>query len=699
MLDDKVLEREEIKKEVNKTPKALVLSMQEYEGDKLSHDGSMTLMQVLHNGLPQLVKYDFSNAKDIKLREIQVDTKIEMTKYLRKSIRKIVLSLSTGAGKTILAASIMRSALEKNPDQTIFFCVNRNSLIVNAKESIEDVLGIRVGVIQGSTPMNLELPIQIVSLQTIENRLDETKGKAIRDILKQLNILMLFNDEAHYNYNGLHTVIEMIEEKGISPFVFGLTATAFPTHLAKTYQGFVKVSFLQEQINKGILTNYKMYSYSETEGINLSNLKKNSSGEFTDKSAGDEVEKLIVAGNPAQDWAGNSESFMKYTVVYCPTIASCEAMYDHWVDSGVIDQNQIGVMHSKSPDAMDVLAEFKAGGIRVVISVDMLREGVDVPHMSCLVIFTPLAENIYKNDEPNSITTFMQRHGRVIRTFEGGILVKDIATGKHQIVPIDSTIDVDRSKQMVIETLPKKDYAVILDYTGLDRFATPMEIDQRYDSLPKAQTKKEKTEDLKSLEDEILDKIEDGDIDDLKPSIICGECSSTIPAESLPVCPDCGFSVKKVVSKHQIGEVELEFVDGECVISHMPDSVISKIDKRKEEKEKKKKRKNVNYSALLPEQKEFLMSAVIMDTAEAGLADRPNVKSIHAAKYFSVAGSHQKETSGNAYAALKKRAIKHIDYVYEELGNGNTKPLDNLNKYRNQIRKKSKFKRRHTKNY
>ncbi len=654
----------------DKTVKPLVLSMEEKVVAVRHHDGAMSLQQLRNNGLPELIEYDFGNSVDIKLREIQELALRMTTDELRKGFTKIILSLPPGAGKTILAMTIMKRALEKNPNQTILFCVNRDALITNAKDEIESLLQVKVGVIQGNTPMNLELPIQIASLQTIENRLDTDKDDITPLIMSQLNINMVFNDEAHYNYNGLRTIISMIEEKGDKLYLFGLTATAFTTHLADIYQTLVKPMTMRKLIQQGVLVDYKLISY---RGLYTDNIKV-VAGEFQDKSAGEEVEKFLVIGDPAKDWADNSETYNKFTIIYCPTVSSCEAMYEHWIDSDVIDSNKIGIMHSKSDKNEETLDKFKRGIIRVVISVNMLREGVDVPHASVMMLFSPLATNKSKKDEPNSITTYLQRHGRATRSYEGGFIVNDVKTGEQSILKSHQLTDFHE----VIEELPKKEYAVIIDYTGTDRFAPPDEIDERYTELQKRKTRKEKKEEADEIEGNILDSIENDNVDDLAPATICGNCGSII--RELPQCDFCAFSVKKVISKVAPG-VEIEYVDGEAHITHVPEGYKSKIEKRKDSPNTKIR---VDYKNPTKEQRMKILTAINIRMDEKHISPEKQ-KSMRYAKLVSIIGKKNMPNSAQGFSALKKSAVE-----YEKQLTLNHHLLPDMDKYLSKVAREEK---------
>src|ERR1019366_9551096 len=82
---------------------------------------------------------------------------------------RIVLQAPTGAGKTIMAAQMVRDMIENG--QRVIFCVSSLSLIDQTIERFRSEGIIDIGVIQGAHELSNHLAmVQICSIQTLRRR-------------------------------------------------------------------------------------------------------------------------------------------------------------------------------------------------------------------------------------------------------------------------------------------------------------------------------------------------------------------------------------------------------------------------------------------------------------------------------------------------------------------------------------------------
>ena len=119
-----------------------------------------SLADINRDGAVGLTYYDISKANVLSFREAQQRANDEIEVLHKKGVNKIVVSLSTGAGKTLFAYERTRRALSTNPNQTILFIVNRDALVQNARDSFEKELGDKVGIIQADNLLHLNRQVQ-----------------------------------------------------------------------------------------------------------------------------------------------------------------------------------------------------------------------------------------------------------------------------------------------------------------------------------------------------------------------------------------------------------------------------------------------------------------------------------------------------------------------------------------------------------
>ena len=107
----------------------------------------------------------------IELRKYQIETIEAARQELRNGKKRIIIQASCGSGKTILAADIVSSALEK--DKKVLFLVHYRELAYQALERFQQYgIGDFCGLIMAGEDSKLNLPIQIASVQTYQRRLN-----------------------------------------------------------------------------------------------------------------------------------------------------------------------------------------------------------------------------------------------------------------------------------------------------------------------------------------------------------------------------------------------------------------------------------------------------------------------------------------------------------------------------------------------
>ena len=119
----------------------------------------------------------------MKLRPYQERVIQELRQGLLEGHTRQILALATGAGKTVVAAHIVRSAVEKR--HRCLFVVERIVLVDQAMKHLEAV-GLKVGILQGeNTNYTPDDEVIVASVQTLARRrpLD--------------NIDVVFIDEVH----------------------------------------------------------------------------------------------------------------------------------------------------------------------------------------------------------------------------------------------------------------------------------------------------------------------------------------------------------------------------------------------------------------------------------------------------------------------------------------------------------------------
>jgi len=320
--------------------------------------------------------------KEISLRPYQTEAVNGLRDSFKKGNRKVILMLPTGAGKTRIAASIIKSVIE-NGKKSLFIC-DRVVLIEQTLKAFE-AFDIPCGVVQAQHEKHEpHQPLQICSIQTLKNRSTPHAD-------------LILVDEVHtvYKYQN-----ELMAEWDNVRFV-GLTATPFTKGLGKNWDDLVVGVRTQELIDLKYLSPFDIYGAPK---INLKDVKKQA-GDYNQKQLGEAVNKTIIVGNIIKNWTRRGEG--RQTICFAVNIAHSKHIVEQFLSVG-IKAEHIDCF-TKTEEREQIYKDFTERKITILSSVDILSKGFDEPQVSCLIMSRPT----------KSLTVYIQQFGRVLRTYPG----------------------------------------------------------------------------------------------------------------------------------------------------------------------------------------------------------------------------------------------------------------------------------------
>jgi len=293
----------------------------------------------------------------------------------------IILGMPTGTGKTRLALNLIQQF-----DRTIFVTPR-----INLSHQTHSVFGEElgtVGLLQGSNSKNLDASHVIANLQTLEARIKKTDGGEL-----PFYDCVIF-DEIHYSYDRIKKLIPKLNYGR----VIGLTGTPFeadgtPLEGARIIEPF-EVNWFIEQ---GYLSKLKCMQSVLIDDCKL----KKSTGEsgFTQSSI-DEVTRDDIFNQGIISATKNK--IVGQTIVFAASIIHCEKLAGGYRDAGF----KVLTMHSNLDDSLEQLAKFKAGEAQLLVTVNQVSFGTDLPNTQTIVIARPIG----------SKSLYRQIVGRVLRT-------------------------------------------------------------------------------------------------------------------------------------------------------------------------------------------------------------------------------------------------------------------------------------------
>lgn len=281
---------------------------------------------------------------------------------LRTGHRKPMLQLSVAAGKTVIAAAIVKSALAKG--KRVIFAADAISLIDQTvlafwREGISDI-----GVIQADHPMtDYAKPCQVASVQTLSRR-----ACPPFDIFIQ--------DEAHMSF----AIIRQLMEDNPEATFIGLSATPWSKGLGLVWDDLVKPISMQGLIDLGHVMPVVAYAPTSPD---LSKVKTKA-GDYDE----DEVAHIMggqkIVADAIASWRelGDNRPTFAFDVNCATAQNTCDRFNEAGIPWGYIDGK------TEAVDRKRIFEQLDAGEIMGISSVAALIKGVD-RRVACILWRTP----------------------------------------------------------------------------------------------------------------------------------------------------------------------------------------------------------------------------------------------------------------------------------------------------------------------
>lgn len=317
-------------------------------------------------------------------RECQVRAIEQLREGLRNKHCNQLLVLPTGGGKTIAALMLIAESLKKGKRAT--FVCDRITLINQASENADKYGLQNHGIVQADHwRRDNYLPFQIASVQTIQ----------ARGYWPEADLIVI--DEAHV----LHAAHKELLAARKVP-VIGLTATPCTKGLGKYFTNVVNAATMHELTDAGVLVPMRILSCTAPDMKGA----ETSGGEWTAKAASEREAKII--GDVVGEWITHGEN--RKTIAFGADIAYCMQLVQRFNAAGV----NAAAYTSETSDAecKELLEEFRKPDslIRILVSVEKLAKGFDVPDVGCVIDARPLRK---------SLSTAIQMWGRGLRSSPG----------------------------------------------------------------------------------------------------------------------------------------------------------------------------------------------------------------------------------------------------------------------------------------
>lgn len=348
------------------------------------------------------------------LRDYQQTAVDDLRLSLAQGNRAPVLVMPTGAGKTHVAAHLIRATVEKG--NSALFLAPRRELVHQTSDKLAGV-GVRHGVIMAGEPQSLFTDVQVACIPTLHRR--AITGDRIA--LPRADLVLV--DEAHLSIaKSTQTIVKLYQDQGAK--VIGLTATpcrADGAGLGVLYDDLVEGPSVAELVDQQHLVPARYFTGEspDLEGVRVQ------MGDFNQKQLGERVNHVELIGDVVQNWARLAAG--RQTFVFAVNVAHSMNLCDEFQKIGVAAEHLDG--NTGTDERHQILERLRSGETQVLCNCEVMTYGVDFPPVSCIVLAKPT----------KSIARYFQMVGRGLRTYPGKVdcLVLDHAKAVENIGFVD----------------------------------------------------------------------------------------------------------------------------------------------------------------------------------------------------------------------------------------------------------------------
>ncbi len=339
-----------------------------------------------------------SKSDQLSLRPYQVDAIAAVREARARGVRRMVVCLPTGAGKTVIF-----SALAADERRDVLVLAHREELLEQARDKLQRAIGqgVKVEIEQGQRRASDEARIVVCSIRSL-------REERLMALVAERRVGLVIYDECHHAAAEDNTRVLRqlgVFEAGWRGALLGFTATPMRGDgqgLDEIFEEIVYSRSVLEMIADGYLApmrGFRVSTHAELTGVEPR-------GQDLDLEALAEAvdieDRNALVARSIQELARD-----RRTLVFCVTVAHARNLALALRALGVAAAHVHGEM--RRDDRADTLQRLREGRLQAITNVGVLTEGFDDPSISCVAMARPT----------RSQGLYVQCVGRGTRLFEG----------------------------------------------------------------------------------------------------------------------------------------------------------------------------------------------------------------------------------------------------------------------------------------
>lgn len=317
----------------------------------------------------------------VVLRPYQTDAQQRCREAFAAGHRRVVLQAPTGSGKTLIAADIIRLAVQRG--RTVLFVAHRREILAQTCRKLTDA-GVTFATLTAGKPVP-DAQVIVASMQTL----------ARRDVPARDLVIV---DEAHAN------VTQQLRLQAALPDAWHLLLTATPARLdgkPLPADAIVEAVPLATLRDDGYLVPWTIYA-PEAPDLSAVPVRR---GEFEPAGLSLAFDRPELTGAVADNWRRWCHG--RRGLLFATSVRHSLSCRDALRAAGYRAEHVDGT--TSAADRADAWLLLEQGRLDVVCTVGVAIEGLDLPRVDAIYLARATA----------SLTVYMQAIGRGMRTAEG----------------------------------------------------------------------------------------------------------------------------------------------------------------------------------------------------------------------------------------------------------------------------------------
>jgi superfamily II DNA or RNA helicase len=325
------------------------------------------------------------------LRPYQESAVEELRAAFRRGRRAPIYTLPTGGGKTLVFSYVTRNAV--NHGSRVLILVHRQELLRQASTTLSR-WGVRHGTIAAGQPMTTQM-VQVASVQTAVRRLSR---------MAPPNLIII--DEAHHVVAGSW---QKIVEAFPRARLIGVTATpsrldgrGLGVHCGGAFDELIVGPSIAELIEGGFLVPPRVFA--SPRHLNLEGVRTRG-GDYAQDQLAQVMRQREIIGDAVTHYQRICPGVP--AIAFCVSIEHAKQVAEQFSAAGWRARRIDGNMGGDERQA--IVAALAEGDLDVMVSVDLVSEGFDVPACGAAILMRPT----------QSEALYLQQVGRALRPAPG----------------------------------------------------------------------------------------------------------------------------------------------------------------------------------------------------------------------------------------------------------------------------------------